>query len=223
MEQPCYKCGQPVEQGVPFCSHCSAPQIRVVVAERVPSPAASADSNEASQGPAELPASQTAPILAVPMQWSQALRPCALAALVGIVLVMLRLYPIVAMISVGFLAVIFYRQRRPQIAIKGLTGAALGALSGLLWFAILSVFEGLIVILLHKGPEQRDQLIKMIDQVASTTSDPKLLTAFAQLKTPDGLEVLMVMLLFFTFFAAILLASLGGILGAAIVERRNKT
>ena len=40
MEQPCYKCGQTVEEGIPFCPHCSAPQIRVVVAEPAPPPLA---------------------------------------------------------------------------------------------------------------------------------------------------------------------------------------
>ena len=35
MEQPCYKCRQLVEEGRPFCPHCGAPQIRVLVAEPV--------------------------------------------------------------------------------------------------------------------------------------------------------------------------------------------
>src|ERR1700757_3188697 len=162
MEQPCYKCAQPVEQGVPFCPHCAAPQIRVVMAERVPIPAVSADAGASSQDAADLPASQTVPVLALPVRWSQALRPCLLAAFVGSLLMILGLNPFVAMISVGFLAVVFYRQRRPEIHVRARVGAGLGILGGLLWFAISSILQTLTVIFLHKGPELRDELIKRI-------------------------------------------------------------
>lgn len=120
MEQPCYKCGQIVEQGIPFCPHCSAPQIRVVVAEPATPPPLAVKSSQDSD---ELPASQTVPVLAMPMQWSQALKPCVLAAVVASVLMVLGLNPFVAMAVVGFLAVVFYRQRRPEIMIKAATGA----------------------------------------------------------------------------------------------------
>ncbi len=36
MDHPCHKCGQSAEDGVPFCSHCGAPQIRVAMAEPAP-------------------------------------------------------------------------------------------------------------------------------------------------------------------------------------------
>jgi hypothetical protein len=221
MEQPCYKCGQPVEQGVPFCSHCSAPQIRVVVAEPAPSPVAFAESGSTSQDAGDLPASQTVPVLALPMQWSQALRPCGLAALVASLLMVLGLNPFVAMFSVGFLAVVFYRQRRPEIGVRAAVGAGLGALGGLLWFAVSSIFQALAVIFLHKGPELRDELTKRIQQAASQTSDPQVLAMFDRLKTPAGIEFLMIFALVFGFLAAIILSALGGAVGGAIVGRRK--
>lgn len=222
MEQPCYKCGQTVEQGIPFCPHCSAPQIRVVIATPTPAPTAFADSTVTSQGAAVFPASQTLPVLALPMHWSQAIRPCALAALVASLLMSLGLHPFVAMLSVGFLAVIFYRQRRPGTSVKALAGARLGALSGLLWFAISSIFETLLVLVLHKGPEIRTELIKRIEQAASQTSDPQTLAVFERAKTPGGLELLMIAGLVFAFVASIVLAGLGGALGGAILGRRDK-
>lgn len=223
MEQPCYKCGQPVEQGVPFCPHCTAPQIRVVIAEPTPVPEAIAEPAAASHVSPVLPASQTVPVLALPMQWSQAVRPCALAALVASLLMSLGLHPFVAMLSAGFLAVIFYRQGRRGIAIHALAGARLGALSGLLWFAMSSILEALIVLLLHKGPEIRSELIAKIQQTASQTSDPQTLAVFERFKTPEGLELLMVLGLIFAFFASIILAGLGGALSGAILGRRDKT
>src|SRR5206468_6389886 len=107
MEQPCYKCGQTVEEGTPFCPHCSAPQIRVIIAEPPPLPLAFAAATTTHEATV-LPASQTVPVLALPMQWSQAFRPCALAAVVASLLMSLGLNPFVAMFSVGFLAVVFY-------------------------------------------------------------------------------------------------------------------
>lgn len=220
MEQPCYKCGQTVEQGVPFCPHCSAPQIRVVIAEPAPPPLALA---AASQDSAVLPASQTVPVLALPMQWSQALKPCALAALIASLLMSLGLNPFVAMFSVGFLAVVFYRQRRPEIMIKAGTGAGLGALGGLLWFAMSSIVEALIVIFLHKGPELRNALLTKIQEAASKTSDPQVLSVFDRLKSPGGLEFLMLTGLVFAFLASIVLGGLGGVLGGAILGRRDRS
>jgi hypothetical protein len=157
------------------------------------------------------------------MQWSDAFRPCALAALVASLLMTLGLNPFVAMLSVGFLAVIFYRQRRREITLKATAGAGLGALAGLLWFAMSSVIEALVVIFFHKGPELRNELMVRIQQAAAQTSDPQVLAIFERLKTEGGLEVLMVTGLIFAFLAAIVLGGLGGALGGVILGRRDKS
>jgi hypothetical protein len=222
MEQSCYKCRQAVEEGTAFCPHCSAPQIRVVIAEPA-APLAYAAAGAESQDSTALPASQIVPVLALPMQWSQALRPCALAALVASLLMSLGLNPFVAMFSVGFLAVVFYRQSQRGIMIKTSSGAALGALGGLLWFAMSSIFEALVVIFLHKGPELRNELLAKIQQAASQTSDPQVVAVFERFKTQGGLEFLMLMGLVFAFLASIVLGSLGGALGGAILGRRDRS
>ena len=223
MEQSCFKCGQAVEQGTPFCPHCSAPQIRVVIAEPPPIPAGLAEMTASPPGTAALPASQTVPVLALPMQWSHALKPCALAALVSALLMALGLNPFVAMLCVGFLAVLFFRQRTAGVAIKPTMGAGLGALAGLLWFAISAILELVIVTLLHKGPEIRSAMLAKLEQTASQTSDPQVLAMFDRLKTPGGLEIVIVSGLLFAFVAALLLGSLGGAVGAALLGRRNRT
>jgi hypothetical protein len=222
MEQSCYKCRQAVEEGTAFCPHCSAPQIRVVIAEPA-APLAYAAAGAESQDSTALPASQIVPVLALPMQWSQALRPCALAALVASLLMSLGLNPFVAMFSVGFLAVVFYRQSQRGIMIKTSSGAALGALGGLLWFAMSSIFEALVVIFLHKGPELRNELLAKIQQAASQTSDPQVVAVFERFKSQGGLEFLMLMGLVFALLASIVLGSLGGALGGAILGRRDRS
>jgi len=224
MEQSCYKCGQVMEEGRPFCPHCSAPQIRVVVAEPVPAAAASfADRTDSSPREVALPASKTVPILALPMKWSQLLKPCALAALVASALMVLGLHPLVAMFCVGFLAVAFYRQGRPGMAIRAVVGARLGAISGLLWFTASAILELIVVVVMHKGPEIRKVVLQQFEQAASRTNDPQVLALFEKVKTPEGFELAMLLIVAFGFVAAIALGASGGALGALILGRRNKS
>jgi hypothetical protein len=107
--------------------------------------------------------------------------------------------------------------------IKLATGAGLGALAGLLWFAMSSILEALIVVLFHKGPELSGELVKALQQASSQTADPQVLALFDKLKTPSGLEFLMVLCLFLAFLASIVLGGLGGLLGGATLGRRDKT
>jgi hypothetical protein len=216
MDQACHKCGQTVEQGIPFCPHCSAPQIRVIVAEPPAQPVFATE----PAGP--MPDSQAPASLALPLAWSAALRPCALAAVVASLLMSLGLNPFVAMLSVGFLAVAFYRYRWQGSAIKPVAGARLGAFSGLLWFAISSILETTAVLFLHKGPEIRRELLQRIDQAASQTADPQTLAIFDRLKSTSGLEFLMIFGIIFALFAAIALAAIGGALGGALLGKRNR-
>jgi hypothetical protein len=127
------------------------------------------------------------------------------------------------MFSVGFLAVVFYRQGRRGITIKPTAGAGLGALGGLLWFAMSAVLETLVVLFLHKGPELRSELIAKIQQATSQTNDPQVLAVFERLKTPGGLQFLMMTGLFFALLASIVLAGLGGALGGTIFGRRDRS
>ena len=220
MEQPCHKCGQPVEEGRLFCPHCLAPQIRVIVAEPVAGSASFRESSAVAE--AVLPATETVPVLALPMRWSHAIKPCALAALIASVLMVLGLNLLVAMFSVGFLAVVFYRQGQPGMELKGWAGARLGALSGLLWFATSCILEAIVVLFLHKGPEVHKGLMEAIAQAASRTSDPQVLAMFDRLKTPEGMEFLMIFFLVFGFFMSIVLGAAGGALSGTVLGRRHK-
>jgi hypothetical protein len=222
MEKSCYKCGHTMDEGRPFCPHCGAPQIRVLIAEPAGATVSTAEAAAIPQMSASLPASQTVPVLAVPMQWSQALKPCTLAAGVASLLMLLGLNPFVGMVSVGFLAVVFYRQGRPQASIRPGTGARLGALSGLICFAMASIVEAMLVLVLHKGAEIRQALLAAINQAAARTSDAQALAMFEHFRSPEGLEFLMVFGLLFGLVAAIVLAALSGALGGAVLGSRRK-
>jgi len=169
-----------------------------------------------------MPSSQAGAAVVLPMVWSAAFRPCMLAALIAAILMAAGLYPLISMISVGFLAVVFYRQRWPGSAIKRAVGVRLGALGGLLLFAISAGIGTIFTFFLHKGPEIRTWLIEGIDQSAKRTADPQALAMFEWFKTADGLEVWMLFLLVFFFVASIVLGILGGALGAALLGRNNR-
>jgi hypothetical protein len=224
MEQPCYKCGQTVDEGVPFCPHCAAPQIRVVIAEPVPDPAAYTDGAPRSQGYAALPASQTVPVLAVPMQWSRAFRPCALAALIAALAMVLKLMvPLIAVLGAGFLAVGFHRRSSPELAIHAGAGARLGALSGLFCFGMTAILEAAAVAVFHKGDEIRKFMLDAIQQTASRLPDPQYQPTLDLMRSPTGLVLLMVFLMIVVLLTFLLLGTLGGALGGAILSRRNRT
>lgn len=224
MEQPCYKCGKAVEEGNPFCPHCSAPQIRVVIAEPPPSTSASADPASNLPGSAGLPASQTVPVLALPMQWSQALKPCALAALVAAVVVVLQLVvPLIAVFGAGFLAVVFYRRGAPGIPLRGPSGARLGVMSGFLCFGMTAVLGALRVVVLHEGHEIRRQLLDWIQQTAVRYPDPQYQPSLEFMRSPAGLVFIMAFILIFAFLTFLALGALGGAFGGVLLGRRDKT
>jgi len=222
MEQPCYKCGQTVEEGIAFCPHCSAPQIRVVIAEPAPPPLEFTAAS--SQDSAVLPASQTVPLLALPMQWSQAFRPCALAALIASVAMVTKLiaWPI-AITGAGFLAVAFYRGNNPGVIVHAGAGARIGALCGLLCSAMTAVLVALRVAVLHEGPEIRRLMLDAIQQSSARYSDPQIQPKLDLVRSPTGLIFMMALLLVFGFITFLLLGTLGGGLGATLLGRRDRS
>jgi len=176
-----------------------------------------------SQGAVVLQAGPAVPHIGLPVRWGAVVRPSVLAALVASLLMSLGLNVFVAMLSVGFLAVVFYRQRQPGTVVKAGTGAGIGAVSGLLWFAISAIFQTLLTVYLHKWPELRSEMLKKMQEAAATSSDPQVQTLFEYFKTPSGFTVLLVAALVFLLFVAILLGTLGGVLGGVVLGRRDRS
>ena len=117
MEHLCYKCGSNVEDGIPFCPHCNAPQIRVGGAspEAVSAADLAADSLPSPRG-------------GTAIQWSEALPSAALAGLIAAFLMFIPLGGFgLGMIAAGVLSVLFYRRRNPVSNLTPAMGARLGA------------------------------------------------------------------------------------------------
>ncbi len=218
MEQPCYKCGQAVEEGVPFCPHCGAPQIRVAIAEPVSVPAA----GEAALH-THVENARVASGTALPLEWAHALTACAGAALLAALSMVLGLTFPAAVLGAGFLAVALYSRRNPG-PMRATRGAQLGAISGVFCFGITAVFLAVAATAPDLRAKIRTQIIEGAEKwAASRPADPQVQAALEQLKTPEGLVMMLVIgaVVFSVLF--VVLASLGGALGGAILGRRDRS
>lgn len=172
---------------------------------------------------ASIPSSQAVPVLAVPMEWSQTLQPCALAALIAAVAMVLKLVvPLIAVIGAGFLAIGLYRRRSPEVNIGAKAGARLGALCGLFCFVLTTVLGALRVAILHEGGAILGAMRDALQQTAKTYSDPQFQQTLDFLRSSTGLALMMVCMFVVMFLLFLLLATLGGALGGATLSRRNR-
>ena len=225
MDHPCYKCGHSVEDGKPFCSQCGAPQIRVAMPQ--PSPAIAENvPDHLPIFPSDQPISPDvlggSPLPGA-IEWSTALRACAIAALIaGLIMSLGLMVPLLAALGAGFLAVNIYHRRDLAWRVNARSGAQLGAMCGILFFGVSAIFETLAVVLFHTAGQVRLKMLEALQQASSHTSDPQVQAAFDRLKTPEGLALMMVFGLIFLFLVSIAAASLAGALTGAFLGRRKR-
>jgi len=159
---------------------------------------------------------------ATSIDWSQALAPAIWGALVAIALIVTRLAAFgVAMLAAGALAVVFYHRRNPGANLSAGAGARLGAVSGALGFGILTIVFAFGAAVLHTGAELRQKMLDAVQQAASRSSDPQAAQAMEFLKTPQGLVVAMILGLILTFVAFVFFSGLGGVVGTALLRRKD--
>lgn len=215
MDHPCYRCNHAVEDGIPFCAQCGAPQIRVVLPETL-SPPLPADAELELPRPANTPSSFA-------ILWKEGLRAGAVAGLIVAVLLSLELIvPVLGMLGVGFLAVALYHRRVPGTFFKAGSGAQLGAVSGILTFGIFAVVETVGTFVLHAWPKVHEKLMEVIQQAAQRTGDPQAQAVFDYFKTPPGTTILLIFIIVFSFIFFILLGAAGGALAGAWLGRRKR-
>jgi hypothetical protein len=198
VEHPCYKCGAQVEEGVAFCPQCNAPLIRVAT----PIADTSADVIEAT--PPFLPTIPIPSSHGLGLQWSRAFAPAAMAGIVASAITLLPLGAFFGMFIGGALSVILYRWREPGSRLTNRMGARLGAMSGAF------------------GAKLQEALQQSVDLAAKRSSDPAVAQQMLQMfKSPEGLAALMLIGLAVTFVGFVILSSLGGLLSAAWMRRRQ--
>ena len=211
MEHACYKCGTSVEDGIAFCPQCNAPQIHVSTVPEVEVAAAPQSALEQVGLPSHA------------IQWSQGLPAAALAGLISAILMPAALGVFgLGLVAAGALAVMFYRRRNPAAHITPGVGARLGAVSGILGFGLFSIFEGVKVLVFHRGGELRAAILQAIQQSAARTSDPQALQMLDYLKTDPGIVVMIGFSLFVMFAVFVIFLTLGGAIGAALLRAKDR-
>jgi hypothetical protein len=228
MDHPCYKCGQSTEDGKPFCLQCGAPQIRVTMPEPEALPAAG---NVVSDVSADVsindPLILAPPLSVAPIsggvEWPRAIRACAIAALVSILVMTLRLMvPPLAMLAAGCLAVILYQRRNPTRRVDARCGAQLGAVTALFCSGVLAIVSAIVLAVLQSSGEIRQQVIDALQQVASRSNDPQMQATLDLLKKPEGLAAKLILAMVGFLLISVAAGSLAGALTGAFISRRKR-
>lgn len=209
MEQPCHKCGVTVAEGIAFCPQCGAPQIRVIHFDPA-APEVLPDIEQASQATAA-----RARHLRFPEAWWAA----GLGVLAGAipVIVLLGLPPGIGMMVAGFLSVVFYRRRTALTRFTAGLGARLGALCGLMASGGLALSVAVAATVFHQGERMQEGVLNLMQQSMPHMLGPPPPQVMAMFKTPLGVALFGVGLITMTVAFSVL----GGLLGAAVLGRRN--
>jgi len=228
MDHSCDKCGHSIEDGKAFCPQCGAPQIRVAVAEaEAVSPAAGDIGSSAppilSLDPPIVPGHLSVPSLSTGIEWSQALRSCAVAALISILVMSLRLMiPPLATLGAGCLAVILYYRRNPNWRVDARAGAQIGAVTSILSSAVFVIFFAIFLAVLQSGGPARQQMIEAMQQIASRSHDTQAQAFLDLLKTPEGLVAKLMVGMVGFLLISVAAGSVAGALTGAFLGRRNR-
>jgi len=89
-------------------------------------------------------------------------------------------------------------------------------------FGIFAVFSAVGTLVFHSGGELRTALLEAIQQSAARSADPQVQKAFDYLKTPPGLALMMGLGLGFVLVTFLILSSLGGAVGAAMMRKKDR-
>lgn len=207
-----------MEEGTPFCPHCSAPQIRVVI----PDPGQASAPSDANQNVQPIAAAPGNTMPGAP-HFASAMRPCVIAAMLGALSMFLGLPFPAATLGAGFLAVALYRWRTAGPVRAGL-GARLGAISGALCFGVLTAFISLAATVPDLRSRMRDQFLEVIQKTAeSRPGNTQVQAVLDQIKTPEGFITVLIIWSVLLLIFSIVLATVGGALGGAILSRRDPT
>jgi len=120
-------------------------------------------------------------------------------------------------LAAGFLAVAFYRRRRPFAQLGPGLGLRLGSLSGALAFGILSASLAAAVAVFHSWHQVQQKLLEMLREASTHNPYPIPPEVMEFVQTPAGFVAFLAM----TLIALMIFACLGGVIGGLLL-RRNK-
>jgi hypothetical protein len=219
----CYKCQTSLDEALPFCPHCGAPQIRVTAPDDEPS--------HPLDVPTPYVSPQTwssAPLAYHPhaIQWEVALKGALLSGLIAAVL---SSAPYISMgcclwlLGAGVLAVWLYQRRIPGAFVTPGMGMRIGAVSGAIGFVATTIWS--VFRFAKDSGEFRTAMAEQLEKSIASNPDPRaqeIMRQFmANLNTPEGLATFFVLMMIITAIVFVVFGAAGGALGASMFARRR--
>jgi hypothetical protein len=218
MQQPCYRCGAPVDDGTRFCRQCNAPQIKVVPAE----PPAMEDVIETHPELAHRPSEAQPPPRSRPIDWRSAFPAIFFVAVpAGLLSFPLNLLFFVWTFGAGALSVSSYR-KRTQVPVTPGMAARLGLLSGVVAFAVFLLVFLIAMSRPDFGPPLREQLRVQIEQKIANNPDPNVRKAAAVFTSPNGFATVFTVAIAMLGILYLLFSVLGAVAGATVFAPKNR-
>ena len=238
VEHPCHQCQALVDEGIAFCPHCGAPQIRVVSPEEdqatSPSPVTLGPPGEFpspvqpssswSPGTPSYPPPQFGEV-----RWELAWQGALLA---GAGAAILTAIPFVSlgcclwMLGAGALAVALYQRRAGGTLVTPGMGLKIGALAGAFAFVINAAVTTSSFLFVRSSGDFHRALQEQMEKQMAATSDPKAQEIMQRMMdwigTPQGIATLIVVILVVLAVMFVIFTAAGGALGASMFGRRRE-
>ncbi|MGH8458784.1 MAG: hypothetical protein ACRESV_05485 [Nevskiales bacterium] len=122
-------------------------------------------------------------------------------------------------LGAGAASVGLYRWRVEQSVTTGM-GAKLGAAAGLAGFMIYAL--GFVGRLLIQGRQFREAIRKGLQDAAARNPDPKAAEMVQWFASPEGMAVLLTLILMVFLFAFLTFSTIGGAIGAALFGQKDR-
>lgn len=156
------------------------------------------------------------------MEWAHALPAAFLGMLIATALsTVVRGALGLGLLLAGFLSVYFYRRRNPFVHLTLKLGARLGAISGVLGFLITAIAAATAMSVLHSAGEIHALLLKPVQQYVSGSSDPQMQQVLEFYASPQGFIVMLILGSIMMLLIFLALSSMGGMIGAAVLKRKD--
>lgn len=230
VEHLCYKCQASIDESLPFCPHCGAPQIRVASPEEEATPGEASAAGPPEARPEFVPpqgwAGSPPAYHPYAIQWDMAWKGAVLAGLIAAVLTatpLLSLGCCLWLLGAGTLAVSLYHRRVPGAVVTPGMGMRIGAVTGLIGFVATSIWSTFRFA--TNSQEFRSALEEQMQKSLANNPDPRaqdLMREFmSTLNTPQGLATFFVLSLVIVAVVFVVFGAAGGAVGASIFARRR--